>query len=85
MDESFLLNGEERDRLKVLHEVTKGHITQRQAAEQLQLSTRWVKKLVKRLRERGGRAVIHELKGRASNRKIPERIRKRAGRRCGSG
>lgn len=70
MDESLLLNGEERDRLKVLHEVRKGHITQRQAAEQLKLSRRWIKKLVKRLRERGDRAVIHGLKGRASNRKI---------------
>ena len=60
MDESLLLNGKERDRLKVLHEVTKGHITQRQAAEQLKLSMRWVKKLVKRLRERGeiGRAHV---------------------------
>jgi transposase len=70
VDESLLLSGEERDRLKVLHEVKKRHITQRQAAEQLKLSTRWVKKLLKRLRERGDRAVVHGLKGRPSNRKI---------------
>lgn len=78
MEESLLLNGEERDRLKVLHEVRKGHITQRRAAEQLKLSRRWVKKLVKRLRERGDRAVIHGLKGRTSNRKIARETQQKA-------
>lgn len=70
MEESILLSGGERDRLKVFHEVKQGHITQRQAAEQLKLSTRWVKKLVKRMRENGDRAVVHGLKGRPSNRRI---------------
>jgi biotin operon repressor len=56
VDERLLLNGEERDRLKVLPEVKKRHITQRQAAEQLKLSTRSVKKLMKRLKgKRTGR------------------------------
>jgi transposase len=78
VDESLLLNGEERDRLKVLHEVKKGHITQRQAAEQLKLSTRWVKKLVKRLRENGDGSVLHGLKGRPSNRKIAGKTERKA-------
>jgi transposase len=78
VEESLLLNGEERDRLKVLHEVKKGHITQRQAAEQLKLSTRWVKKLVKRLRESGDGSVLHGLKGRRSNRKIAVKTERRA-------
>ena len=78
MDESLLLNGEERDRLKVLHEVKKGYITQRQAAERLKMSKRWIKKLVKRLRERGDRAVIHGLKGRTSNRKMARETERKA-------
>ncbi len=78
MDESLLLNGKERDRLKVLPEVKKGHITQRQAAEQLKLSTRWVKKLVSRLRVSGDRAAVHGLKGRTSNRKLAAASERRA-------
>jgi hypothetical protein len=39
----------ERDRLKVLHEVKKRHITQKQAAGELGLSVRWVRKLLLRL------------------------------------
>src|SRR2546425_5948597 len=31
----------DRDRLKVLHEAEKGHVTQKQAGEQLKLSDRW--------------------------------------------
>jgi hypothetical protein len=39
----------ERDRLKVLHEVKKRHITQKQAAGELGLSVRWVRELLLRL------------------------------------
>ncbi len=69
---------EDRDRLKVLHEVTKGHIRQSQAAQELGLSRRWVKKLVGRMRQQGDRGVMHRLRGRGSNRKIPEAVRRRA-------
>lgn len=78
MDESLLLNGEERDRLKVLHEAKKGHITQRQAAEQLKLSRRWVKEMVRRLRQQGDKAVRHGLKGRPSNRRIGAETERKA-------
>ena len=68
----------DRDRLKVLHEVGKGHIRQGQAAQELGLSRRWVKKLVARMRKEGDRGVIHRLRGRASNRRIPEGVKRRA-------
>jgi hypothetical protein len=41
--ESLLLTQDDRDRLKVLHEVRRGHITQRQAAVQLKLTDRWIR------------------------------------------
>ena len=47
------MSGKERDRLKVLHEVKKRHITQKQAAVELGLSVRWVRKLLLRLRAHG--------------------------------
>ena len=60
----------ERDRLKVLHEAGKGLITQRQAAEQLQLCERQVRRLLERLKRVGDGAVVHGLRGRSSNRRI---------------
>ena len=59
----------ERDRLKILHEVSKRQITQKQAAEHLKLSERQVRRLVTSLKQLGDVAVVHGLRGRASNRK----------------
>lgn len=60
----------ERDRLKVLHEAKQRRITQRQAAEQLGMTERQVRRLMARVRVVGDRAVVHGLRGRASNRRI---------------
>jgi len=65
----------ERDRLKVLHEAEKGHLTQKQAGAQLKLSERWVRKLVARLRKDGDGGILHRLRGRPSKRKLGEAVR----------
>lgn len=72
------LNERERDRLVVLRQVKEGKLTQRGAAEQLGLSGRWVKKLVKRLKQEGDGGLAHRLRGRASNRGHGEAIREQA-------
>ena len=77
-EEKLLLTQQDRDRLKVLHEVRKGHLTQREAAGQLKLTERWIRELVERMRRKGDRAVIHRLRGRPSTHKVAERIQKRA-------
>jgi len=62
--EGLWMSAKERDRLKVLHEVRKRHITQQQAGVELGISVRWVRTLVKRLRKEGDRALRHRLRGR---------------------
>ena len=59
----------ERDRLVVLKKLKKKLIRQSQAAEELGITIRHVKRLVRRLREEGDKIVIHGLRGRASRRK----------------
>lgn len=76
--ERIELSQRERDRLKVLHEVEEGHLTQREAAARLELSDRQVRRLLGRVRREGDRGVIHRLRGRPSNRKLPARIQGRA-------
>lgn len=66
----------ERDRLVALHKARKRLITQRQAAEELGLSERQVRRLLRGLRRRGDRAVQHGLRGRPSNRKLPSSLRR---------
>jgi hypothetical protein len=64
----------ERDRLKVLHEVRQGQLRQTEAAGQLKLSTRQVRRLVKKMGQLGDRAVVHGLRGRRSNRRTSEAV-----------
>ena len=68
----------DRDRLVTLRKAKKKLITQAEAAAELQVTVRHVKRLLKCLRERGDRAVVHGLRGRESNRKIAEETRQKA-------
>ena len=68
----------ERDRLLALKKAKKGLITQLAAAEEIGVSERHVRRLLVELEVRGDGAVIHGLRGRASNRRIAEEARKKA-------
>jgi len=69
------MNTKERDRLKVLHEVKRGHLTQQGAAQQLGITDRWVRKLLVRMKKEGDVGIVHGLRGRESNRRLPESLR----------
>ncbi len=68
----------ERDRLVVLKKAQKKLITQRQAAEELKLSERQIRRLLVKLKRSGDRAVIHGLRGHRSNRRLAEPKRQKA-------
>jgi predicted ArsR family transcriptional regulator len=68
----------ERDRLVALKKARKKLITQKQAAEEIGVTERQVRRLLRKLRRKGDRAVIHELRGRASNRKLPAEMEQRS-------
>jgi transposase len=68
----------ERDRLVALKKAKKKLITQKQAAEEIGVTERQVRRLLRKLRREGDRAVIHELRGRPSNRRLPAEMEQRA-------
>jgi transposase len=68
----------DRDRLVTLKKAKKKLITQREAAVELGVSTRHVKRLLHALKKRGDKAVIHGLRGKPSNRRIAEATEKAA-------
>ncbi len=68
----------ERDRLVVLKKAGKGLLTQNEAALELEVSERQVRRMLGRLNQGGDKSVIHSLKGKPSNRKIDDAIRTRA-------
>src|ERR1039458_6262214 len=73
--EMLAMSAKERDRLKVLHEVKRGHLTPRVAAGQLGVTDRWVRKLLVRVKKEGDGGIVHRLRGRESNRRLPESVR----------
>lgn len=68
----------DRDRLVTLKKAKKRLITQREAAEEIGVTVRHVKRLLQGLKEHGDKAVVHGLRGEPSNRKIEEKIEREA-------
>ncbi len=76
--ERIAMSQKERDRLDWLKRARDGKLTQRAAAEKMGVSERWVRKLLRRMEREGDRVVVHGLRGRASNRKLPGETQKQA-------
>jgi transposase len=69
---------QDRDRLVALKKAKKGLITQRQAAEELGQTERHIRRLLKRLKDKGDGNLVHASRGRRSNRKLDEKLREKA-------
>lgn len=67
----------ERDRLVVLKKALKKGIPQSQAAVELDVSARQVRRLLRGLRAKGDKVVVHGLRGRASNRRFSQEQREK--------
>ena len=71
MQELLTMSMKELDRLRVIQMVLVGKLTWHEAAEQLTLSERQIGNVVARVRRDGARGLVHRLRGRPSNRRLP--------------
>lgn len=76
--ERIAMSQEERDWLDWLKRARDRKMTQRETAERMGVSERWVRKLLRRMKKQGDAVVVHGLRGRASNRKLPAKTQKQA-------
>jgi transposase len=67
----LLMSQAERDRLVALKKAKEKRITQGQAAEELGVSERQVRRMLAKMRKVGDKAIVHGLRGR-SNRKLDD-------------
>jgi len=72
------MSQEERDWLDWLKRARDGKMTQREAAERMGVTERWVRKLLRRMKKQGDAVVVHGLRGRSSNRKLSEKTKQAA-------
>jgi hypothetical protein len=71
---------QDRDRLVVLRKAEKKLIGQGQAARELGITARQVRRLLLRLKRDGDKAVVHKLRGRPSNRRTDGKTREKIAR-----
>lgn len=77
-DMDLTMSSKERDRLVAISAVAAGRIIQEQAAEQLGISERQVRRILVRYRAEGDAGLLHRSRGRPSNRGIEPKIKDRA-------
>jgi transposase len=68
---------EELKRLHVIEKVREGGLRQVKAAELLSLSSRHIRRMVKRVQKEGPRGIVHRSRGRPSNRKLPDQLKEK--------
>jgi transposase len=68
---------QDRDRLIVLRKAEKKLIGQGQAARELGVTSRQIRRLLRRLKKDGDKAVMHKLRGRPSNRRTGGKTRQK--------
>jgi transposase len=68
---------EESSRLHIIRQALEKSITQKKAAQLLALCERQVRRIVLRIRQEGDGGICHRARGRVSNRRINQKVKKR--------
>jgi len=76
-EDLLMMKPYEIKRLHLIHQALEKKINQRQAAELAGVSTRQMRRLMKRIRQEGDRGILHRQRGRPSNRQIAERVKQK--------
>lgn len=69
-EEYITLTKKEIRRLKILHKVIDGEVTQVKASEILGISDRQIRNVIAKIKEKGDKAIVHGNRGRRSPRKM---------------
>jgi len=72
------MSHQEIDRLKIVQQIEARQITQQDAASQLQLTVRQVRRLVRRYKDNGAEGLISKHRGKVANNRIPDKVRNKA-------
>ena len=77
MEGYITMSKQELNRLELIQRVIEKRIKQHQAAEQLNLTTRQIKRLCKAYKEMGARGLVSQHRGKQSNRRLNFSLRQR--------
>lgn len=77
--EVITMSKKEIDRLQILHRVMDRHLTQVYGARLLGITDRQVRNLLHKIREHGGKGIVHGNRGRVATNKMPIKLEERIG------
>ena len=72
------LSRRETKRLHIIHQALDKRIPQETAAELVGLSSRQLRRMLKRVREEGDDGISHRSRGKVSNRRVPQKVKDKA-------
>jgi transposase len=75
MEGEVVMNGHDLRKLRWIEDVIAKRRTQEDVAEELDLSTRQVRRLVQKVKRSGVKGIVHGLKGKPGNHRLPEDIK----------
>jgi len=78
MDTLLKMSTKELSRLEVMQRLSEQRLSQKEAGEILHLSTRQIKRLLKAYRRQGAAGLVSKHRGRKSNNRLSERVKKQA-------
>jgi len=78
METLLQMSSKEIDRLEVMQKLDGKQMSQKEAGRILQLSTRQIKRILRRYREHGAAGLISKQRGRKSNNRLPEATKRKA-------
>lgn len=73
----IMLSQRELKRLHIIHKVLDEKLSQVEAGRILLLSDRQIRRAVKRVREEGDKGIRHGLRGKASSRRLPKKVKEK--------
>lgn len=71
----IMMSQKELKRLHLIYKVAEKKLKQVNAANILHLSTRQIRRIIKRIRKEGDRGIVHKSRGQPSNRKLPQKLK----------
>jgi len=77
MEGILIMSQKEADRIGIITSLESNDLTIEKTAEILKISTRQIYRIVKRVMLEGTKGIIHKLRGRKSNRRYPEELRRK--------
>src|SRR5512145_457702 len=78
MDKLLEMSAKELSRLEVMQRLSRKQMSQKEAGQILDLSTRQIKRLLKAYREKGAAGLVSKQRGRKANNRLAEEVKKRA-------